>query len=299
MEIRTLTARTPFLAATVTVGLLVTASLSSAAGSPVVASASPRTTSTPASGSTEHGRAAAPAVALALARTLSLPAGTPDLRRVVDAVDGTTYDEVTLRDERRRPVGIVRLGLDGRPLMAIALGLHESVAPIDAPSAVRRAAAVAAIAGVPVSGAPSVRESRGLGGWLVSWQRVAAGAPVRGDGVRVSLWADGTFHAISATERPLAPAPAKVPETAARAAAASFVASRLEAAAAALVPTRATLAWVVPNETWRPGASGDGRAHLGWVVEYRATGSLADRLVAIEIWLDAGSLAVIGGDVAE
>jgi hypothetical protein len=90
-------------------------------------------------------------------------------------------------------------------------------------------------------------------------------------------------------------------EPVARMAADRFVANRFGSSAGSLARPSAALLWVASNDTWdaiRPDAPG-ATARLAWVVTYRSAGALADRLTAIEVRLDAGSLDVIGGDVAE
>ncbi len=276
---------------------LLTATASTAAHPFVAGEDSTRQLSLPASASVR-----AMARAASVGRALGLPAGTSSVRRIEDRLEHATYDEVTTRDASGRPIGVVTLTPEGRLRAAAALGLHQSAADTKPASAVARASAIARAAGLATAGTPTVVRSAGAGGWLVTWPRVVDGAPVRGDGTRVALWADGTFHSASTSERPLAPAPpVKASSAAATAAAGRFVGSRFGPAATSLAPSGATLAWVAPNDTWdaaRPDAPG-ATARLAWVVEYRATGSLAQRLVAIEVWLDAGTLEVIGGDVAE
>jgi hypothetical protein len=235
-------------------------------------------------------------------RVLGLPAGAQSVERFDDRFEHATYDEVTTSDARGLPVSIVRLGTDGRVSLAVGLGLHAAGRETDAAGAVRSATGAARAAGIEARGTPTATRSQGAGGWLVSWPRTVDGALVRGDGVRVAIWSDGSFHSISRTEHALAARPSTVAsEAQARSAAGAFATVRFGSAAASLQPVGASLVWVAPNDTWdaaRPDAP-DAVARLAWVVEYHATAALADRLIAIEVWLDSGSLAVIGGDVAE
>lgn len=288
--------RTLLAAAAVAAGVLVTTSASTASH-PFVAGES-STVELPL-GAAE--RAAAAANAARVAAALGLTDGTPTVKRIDDRFDGETYDEVTLRDVGDRPVAVVRLGVDGRLVSAVALGLHDSTTLVSTEEAEQRARRFVGSAGFAPSGSPRTRPAQGAGGWLVTWPRVVADAPVRGDGVRVALWADGALHSLSRTEHRLAPVPPAVAsDTEARIAADAFVGRRF-AGASSLAFARLTRAWVFPNDTWdaalpdAPAATG----RLAWVAEYRATGRLAERLVAIEVWVDAGTLAVIGGDVAE
>src|SRR5438552_3089424 len=83
------------------------------------------------------------------------------------------------------------------------------------PSAAARATTLARAAGLVPSGRPDVRRAAGAGGWSISWQRLVDGVPVRGDGLRLTLWPDGGLHGLTRTERPLAPAPSRVLDAAA------------------------------------------------------------------------------------
>ncbi len=238
--------------------------------------------------------------AAAVSDALGLPAGHRTMQRIVDPIDGRTFDEVTTVDAAGRPVSIVRLGLDGRPTLAVRLGLRAPTAAIARGAAIARASAAVRSAGLSAPGTAIASPVQATGGWTVTWPRVVAGAAVRGDGIRVGLWADGTFHSLSRSEQVLAPAPAVVAsESAVRDAAARFAAARFGPAAADLHVSRATTAWVVPNHAFDDQASPPSApARLAWVVELRPSGTLTDHLTALEIWLDAGSLAVLGGDVA-
>lgn len=276
---------------------LVSATLSTASHPFVAGESSTQAIALPAEASARAlGRAAA------VSRGLGLPTGAQSVRRTDDRFEHTVYDEVTATNDRGRPVSLVRLDMDGRVSLAVGLGLHSAGAPTDAAGAVRSARLAAQAAGIQAPGTPITTRSQGAGGWLVTWPRAVGGVPVRGDGVRVAIWSDGSFHSISRAEHALAARPTAVaPEAQARSAAGAFAAARFGPAAASLQPVGVALAWVAPNDTWdaaRPDAP-DAVARLAWVVEFHATGALAERLTAIEVWLDAGSLAVIGGDVAE
>jgi len=119
--------------------------------------------------------------------------------------------------------------------------------------------------------------------------------------VRVGMWSDGTLHSVSRAERPLAARPAILSDASrATAAADAFVARRFGPNARSLTALAPTLAWVQPNDTWDAArADPAAPARIAWIIQYRASGPLAERIAAIEIWLDAGSLELIGGDVAE
>jgi hypothetical protein len=238
-----------------------------------------------------------------LARALGMPGVSRRAERLDDRFEHRVYDEVVSVDASGREVAVARFDTDGRVAMVLVLGWHRGTGrPITDSVAADRGAELARAAGLRVSGRPHVRTSAGVGGWSVSWPRAVDGVPVLGDGVRVSLWADGSFHALTRTERPLAAAPAKrLAAGTARHAAESIAAQRFGSGARDLRVVASTLAWVAPNDTWAPDHP-DAPAEtlrLAWIVRLEARGSLTERLRLVEYWIDAGDGALLGGDVAE
>jgi hypothetical protein len=223
--------------------------------------------------------------------------------RVDDRFDHRTYDEVTAFDPAGRAVAVTRFDLDGTVAMAVSLGWHPANPhPIDTQAAVRRAVGLVRAAGLVPGNGPVARESAGAGGWSISWPRIVAGAVVRGDGVRIALWPDGSFHGLTRTERTLAPAPVqRIGRSAGQSAAERVIADRFGSAASSLRTTVIDQAWVAANDTF--GATGlDAPAdtlRLAWVVRFDATGDLTERLHAVEIWIDVSDGHLLGGDVAE
>jgi hypothetical protein len=276
--------------------MLATAAISNAHGSPA------RDTPTSAASAAADAAPSASALrrAAALAQQLGLPTGTPSTRRVAEAFEPGMYDEITMADEHGRPVSLVRLAPDGTLALAARLGLHRSGRPLGEAAAIARARANARRAGVAVVGRAVTNASHGSAGWIISWPRVVDGVPVWGDGVRIGMWSDGMLHSLSRTERPLGPRPAVLADaTRAASAADAFVRARFGPNAPSLATLSPTLAWVQPNDTWDAPRRDAEPSRIAWIVEYRASGPLAERIAAIEIWLDAGSLELIGGDVAE
>jgi hypothetical protein len=222
--------------------------------------------------------------------------------RIVDRRGHRTFDEVTGLDDGGRPVEVFRYALDGRLIAASRLGWRPGSGPALAASidAIRAADRLARSLGVVPEGR-AVADGRGANGWNVRWLRVVNGIPVPGDGLRVQLWSDGSFHGLAVSEHSLAATP---PAPIAAAAAEASVAALLER----WIPTRDragarivenALAWVAPNDTFsavRPDAPAEVR-RLGWVVTVRSTGALAGSLRGLEVWIDAGDGSLLGGDV--
>jgi hypothetical protein len=236
-------------------------------------------------------------------RALGLGGIRQTVSRLDDRFDHRIYDEVVSFDARGREVALTRLDTDGRLLLAVRLGWTPgSGRAIAAPAVADKGAVIARAAGLTVDGKPEVHRSNGAGGWIVRWPRLVDGVPVRGDGVRVTVWSDGSFHAVTRTERPLAARPANaLSAAAARAVAERIVAARFNDSADALDVLTVEQAWVAPNDTWdaaRPDAP-EATLRLAWIVRFESTGPLAERMRMLEFWLDAGDGALIGGDIVE
>jgi hypothetical protein len=238
-----------------------------------------------------------------LAAALGLPGVSQRVERLDDRFEHRTYDEVISLDKADHEVAIARFETDGTVAMALVLGWHPGRGtPVDRTAAEARGLGIVRAAGLDVAGQPTVVASSGSGGWSITWQRLAGGAPVRGDGVRVALWADGSFHGLSRIQRPLAAAPAHpIAAGVARNTAETWAAGRYGAAAVDLRVGAVEQAWVAPNGAFDPNGP-DAPAEtlrLAWIVRFEAHGSLAGRLRSIEAWLDAGDGTLLGGDVIE
>lgn len=238
-----------------------------------------------------------------VAAALGLPGVSQRVERLDDRFEHRTYDEVTSVDASGREVAITRLELDGSVAMALALGWHPSGGRvIDGPAAAQRADALARAAGHEPAGRPDVRTSAGGGGWSIAWQRTVDGVVVRGDGLRIALWSDGTFHGLNRTERPMAAAPGRQINAAdARTAATAIIAARAGGSAGDLRVVAVERVWLAPNDSFG-GARLDAPAEilrLAWAVRLDASGALAERVRSVEVWLDAGDGSLLGGDVIE
>ena len=241
--------------------------------------------------------------AVDLRRALGLGGTRQTIARLDDRFDHRVYDEVVSFDAHGREVALTRLDTNGALLLAIRLGWSPgSGRPISADAAAGKAAAIVGAAGLTVGGTSEVHPSQGAGGWVVRWPRIVDGVPVRGDGLRVTVWSDGSFHALAREERPLAGRPATVMTSeAARSIGLRIVAARFGAGADALGVNAVEQAWVASNDTWDPARpdAPDGTLRLAWIVRLQSTGPLAERMRMLEFWLDAGDGALIGGDIAE
>jgi len=236
----------------------------------------------------------------AVASALGIASVNEVAQRLDDRFDHRTYDEVTSLDVAGRPIAITRLDLDGTVAMTTVLDWHgPGGRAVDENGAAQRAAAAVRRLGLSVHGRPEVRASAGAGGWSVTWPRVEDGVPVHGDGVRVLLFADGTFHGLTRTERVLAPRPDRtISSDRARALAEARLVAQAGPSAGDLRVAAVELAWVAPT-VGPNGSRLDAPAavlRLAWGVRFEATGATAERLRATEIWLDAGDGSFLGDD---
>ncbi|HYN48337.1 MAG TPA: hypothetical protein VER83_05680 [Candidatus Nanopelagicales bacterium] len=248
---------------------------------------------------------AAPVLAAASAsrRRLGLP-GPSAVRvdRVTDRFSGMTYDEVTATDGAGRTLHLQRFDARGRLVGAVSFGWQSGGGrPMpDAASARARGSRLATDLGLGVSGAPDVRREPDDSGWAIAWPRLVDGIPVLGDGVRIDLWPDGRVHAVVRGERPLASRPSiLLDEATARQRATVTLADLFGNRAGQITIAAVGLGWVAPNDAFDP-TGPDAPAstlRLAWVVEARTGGELAEGLRAVKIFLDAGTGALLGGDV--
>ena len=238
---------------------------------------------------------------LARARSLGVPVGSGTVvSRVTDRFIAAELDEVVTTDVNGRRLGIVRMARDGRLQMAVRLGWRDPTGGrIDESAARARATALAEESGVAGDGTATVAPAAD-GGWRVTWERVADGVPVLGDGTAVTLFEDGTFHAAARRERPLAAAPGELlAQPSVRRIAGERLADLLGPAGAQARIERSRLAWVAPNDTFDSHApdAPDPVLRLAWVVEVGTVAPLSDRFEALELYLDAGNGSLLGGDL--
>jgi hypothetical protein len=235
----------------------------------------------------------------AIRTRLGLPGRATTVERIEDRLEGRVFDRITFQDAAG-PSALVELEPNGRPHLVVALGWRGSAGPAAGRNvALRMALAHARAAGFEVAGRPTILET--ADGWDIVWERQVDGIPVLGDGVRASVWADGSFHAIVQWEHALAPRPATIiDEGTARSVAAGLFAARA-GSDRAIVIRSARLAYVRPNDGADPSRPDAplAEARLAWVV----LGEPADPAKVLfhraEVWLDAGDGSVLGGDVAE
>jgi hypothetical protein len=209
---------------------------------------------------------------------------------------------VTDLDANDRVLAIQRFDAAGRLIAAMRFGWTGDGGPVlrNDGAARDRALHLVASVGAVADGSPRVARAAS-GGWTVTWTRTVAGLPVPGDGTRVQLWADGSLHGFSRTERQLAPAPSVTLD---RGTARRLIDAQLDRwftgpTRGQVVVTSVDLAWIPPNDTFAPSRpdAPSSVLRLAWLVRVATTGALSDSLRALEIFLDAGDGSLLGGDV--
>ena len=249
--------------------------------------------------------AAAPALERASQAGRSLGLSTA-ARRTVERVDdrraAVTYDEVTDLDARGRPSAVLRFGIGGQLVAALRLGWEPGHGRPLTSDVEATAAALGFARGVgidPVDAA--VARDDGASGWSVAWERVVDGVPVPGDGVRVQIWRDGSFHSLSRAEHELADRPATLLEASvAQATVTRLLDGWIPAERRADVRIDGVaLAWMASNDTFEPNRPDAPSAvrHLAWVVQVRSDGPFAEVLRGVDVSIDAADGSVLGGDV--
>ncbi len=224
------------------------------------------------------------------------------LQRLQDRFENATYDEVTELDAKGQPTAILRYGANGAIHSAVALGWRGTKGrAIGSSVAAARGKALAAAIGAS-GGEPVVEPLLDGTGWRAWWPRTVDGVAVPGDGLRIDIWSDGSLHSLVRSERALGARPSQpIDDARAQALARDVLTKAYADRAGELSIEGSALAWVAPNDAFDPTLP-DAPAstlRLARVVRVVATGSVAQQVERLEIYVDAGDGTVLGGDVLE
>ncbi len=240
----------------------------------------------------------------AIRDSLGFPAGAARSgRHVHDGIQKADYDEVAEVDARGRPISLTQLDGQGRLVTAVRLDTPAGLsAKMSGDQAVKSAQHGLEQVGLATSGRARVQESPATGGWDIHWDRSAAGAPVRGDETLVHVWQDGHVQSVARVEHDLAAAPAaqlnrgKAQDAVGRQMDKWFAGRDFGYAIQGM-----DLQWVGPNATFDPGKVGvlEQPYRLAWVANVAPSGSAAEYVRLITLYVDAGDGSIIGGDVVE
>jgi len=224
-------------------------------------------------------------------------------RHVHDGYQKVDYDEVSEVAADGQPLALTQFDSSGRLTAAARFDLGTvSGARIGGDGAVKAAQRGLNASGLTVAGQARTDSSASDGGWDVHWDRVADGLAVRGDEVRVHLWSDGRIQTVGRAEHPLAAAPSqRLSQLEARTAATRQLSQWSVNSGAQFSVTGMEIQWVGPNAAFDATKLNDAAApyRMAWVVNVKPTGSRADYVSLITLYVDAENGSVIGGDVVE
>jgi hypothetical protein len=240
--------------------------------------------------------------AVGLAQALGLVGGPQSISRSLDRFRQETIDEVALSDGQRPTGLLVHDAATGRVRAVTNLDWRAAddlplVSATDAP--IRAVAFVAAAALPAPSGTPAVRWNDAADAWEVRWPRIVNGWPVPTDDLIVYVRRGGRLSSLAAPQTPLADVPAiTIPVANALTTAREFVASHgLDRFPDLTIESRG-LVWTEADDFAAPTSSDapDPQLHLCHVLRLAFTppGAVSARL--IELHIDAGTGALIGGD---
>lgn len=236
------------------------------------------------------------------ARTLALPVETSlTMNHVVDRLSYGEYDEVVGFDALNRPLWVLRFGDLNDIRTAVRFGVRQANRALGRTAIAATAGRLARRLNLP-GGPATITRDQTNHQWEIRWQRSLNGIPVGGDGAWLTLWADGSLHLFGQLERPNAARPAEIVSSNR---ATEIVQQYLDQwfagpARADVATSRITLGWVSPNAMFRPDRpiEPDPVLRLALIVEVAVSGPTRDRLTALEVYLDAGTGDLLGGDVA-
>lgn len=240
--------------------------------------------------------------AIGLSQALGLVGSPETIGRSLDRFRDETIDEVALGDGQRPTGLLVHDGATGRVRAVTNLdwSAADDLPLISAADAPERAVAFVAAAALPdPSGTPDVRWDDAADAWEVRWPRVADGWPVPTDDLIVYVRRGGRLSSLAAPQTPLADPPAgTIPVANALTAARVFVTGHgLDHFPDLTIEPRG-LVWTEANAFAAPTGSDapDPQLHLCHVIRLAFTppGAVSPRL--IELHIDAGTGALIGGD---
>jgi hypothetical protein len=223
-------------------------------------------------------------------------------RHVHDSTTEEDFDEV---DELNSQGHVVSATMFSSGQLKAAMRFDAAphpAAPIGQAAAIKSAQKAANGMGL-VAGPPDQTYSDiSSGGWVVQWDRIENGVPVRGDGTVVRVWADGRIAGVSHSSHALAAPPSVVLDAGT---ATEQVNASLEqivgSQRADLKVQTPVLEWVRPNGAFDPTRpiAKDPVCRLAWVVDVETSGGPYDAFTMLTVFIDAGDGSLLGGDVVE
>ncbi|HEX7491840.1 MAG TPA: hypothetical protein VF337_09085 [Candidatus Limnocylindrales bacterium] len=224
-------------------------------------------------------------------------------RHVHDGYQHSEYDEVSDVDSAGNTVSMTQFDQDGSLVSAVRFDTPPALATGSSGEAATKAAQRGLAAqGMRTLGQARVKENSVSGGWDLHWDRVEAGLAVRGDETSVHVWQDGRIQSVAKVEHKLAAAPARrLSEAEADQAVDHQMNAWFSGKDSGYSADNTGLQWVGPNAAFDPSKVGaDPEPYrLAWVVNARPSGSVAEYVRLITLYVDAADGSIIGGDVVE
>jgi hypothetical protein len=224
-------------------------------------------------------------------------------RHVYDGFQRSEYNEVSEVDGAGRSVSMIQLDGNGRVRAAIRFDPDTGVSfRTTSDEATRSAERGLTATGIRPGGRAITEANPSSGGWDVHWPRMEGGYAVRGDEIRVHVRHDGRIGSVAWVEHELAAAPARrLSQNEARQAVNRQMDAWFAGRGSAYAVQDMDLQWVEANAAFDPtrteAASGPYR--LAWVANVKPSGTAAEYVRLITLYVDAGDGTVIGGDVVE
>jgi hypothetical protein len=224
-------------------------------------------------------------------------------RHVHDGYQGSDYDEVSEADGAGRSVSMIQLDGSGRVRAAIRFdpdtdGFSRTTSDEAARSADRGLTAT----GIRPRGQAITEANANSGGWDVHWPRMEGGYAVRSDEIRVHVRHDGRIGSVARVEHELAAAPARrLSQDEAHQVVNRQMDAWFAGRGSGYEVQGMDLQWVEANAAFDPTkiSAASGPYRLAWVANVKPSGTAAEYVRLITLYVDAGDGTVIGGDVVE
>ena len=235
---------------------------------------------------------------------LGFPAGVKKTgRHVHDGLQRSEYNEVGEVDGAGRSVSTIQMDGNGRVRAAIRFDPDGGASPrTTSDEAARSAERGLAAAGIRPGGRAITETNPGSGGWDVRWPRMASGYAVRGDEIRVHVRHDSRIGSVAWVEHELAAAPARrLSQNEAHRAVSRQMDAWFAGRGSGYEVQGMNLQWVEANAAFDPTKTdvASGPYRLAWVANVKPSGTAAEYVRLITLYVDAGDGTVIGGDVVE
>jgi hypothetical protein len=224
-------------------------------------------------------------------------------RHVRDGFEQAEYDEVSEVDAAGRITSITQF--DGRGQLRAAIRLDSAPRAglnVTRKTAIDSARRSALAAGLAVDSPSGTEVDQANGGWTIRWARLQDGIRVRDDETLVHLWSDGRIQSLARVVHDLASPPdRRIGSDQARQVVGTTFDQWFAGRNSGYTIQSVGLEWVGPNGVFDPARITDSPQpyRLAWVANVKPTGTAANYVWLITVYVDAGDGTIIGGYVVE